>query len=527
MTVWFSRLRLAFWPTFFAVLGLIAALAVGCGPHSDPPPSVAPPPTPNDIDKQVRCACSTCHLFPDDFPQTFPRSAWREEVEQAYRFAASANIATPMPPMDATIAWFEQRAPEKLPDPIFEKSNTPLPIKLQRTSCPAMPLDAGTAVSNVNLVHLSDENKLDVLTCEMRTGRVLLYKPYEEKPTWQVLAKQPHPAHAEVVDLDGDGIKDILVANLGSFSPTDRLAGSVVWLRGKADGTFTPITLLDGVGRVADVQAADFNGDGKLDLIVAAFGWRETGEILYLENQTTDWDHPKFVPHVLDMRHGAIHVPVVVLNGDGKPRFHRPHQPGARNHRRLPQRRPRQLYRKEIFRGPHPAYGSSGIQLVDMNGDGKIDILYTNGDVLDKPYLLKPYHSIQWLENPGDGTFPWKHHPITPLYGVHRAVAADICGHGRMDIIATSFLPKNEFPQREPLKLDSIILLEQTADGQFVRRTVETANCDYVTCAVGDLYGTGRKDLVLGHFDSDKGELISIWKNLGSPSGEKRGGAEK
>src|SRR5437667_113505 len=68
--------------------------------------------------------------------------------------------------------------------------------------------------------------------------------------------------------------------------------------------------------------------------------------------------------------------------------------------------------KKTIFQGPHPAYGSSGIQTVDMNGDGKLDVLYSNGDTRDAPHLLKPYHGVQWLENPGDGTFPWKHHPI-------------------------------------------------------------------------------------------------------------------
>ena len=123
------------------------------------------------------------------------------------------------------------------------------------------------------------------------------------------------------MDLDGDGIPDIIVACLGSFSPTDAPFGSVVWLRGAADGSFTPITLLAGVGRVADVQAADFNGDGKLDLIAGVFGWRNTGEIVYLENRTTDWTRPQFVPHVVDNRHGTIHVPVCDLNGDGRPDF--------------------------------------------------------------------------------------------------------------------------------------------------------------------------------------------------------------
>src|SRR5207247_6284513 len=127
-----------------------------------------------------------------------------------------------------------------------------------------------------------------------------------------------HPAHAEVVDLDGDGLKDILVANLGSVEPTDDRCGSVVWLRGGPDGRFTPITLLDGVGRVADVQAADFRGVGKLDLVVAVFGWR-SGGIFYLENQTTDWAHPKFEKRILDDRAGAIHVPIGDLNRDGKP----------------------------------------------------------------------------------------------------------------------------------------------------------------------------------------------------------------
>ena len=199
-----------------------------------------------------------------------------------------------------------------------------------------------------------------------------------------MLGKVANPAHAEVVDIDGDGFKDILVANLGSFNPTDGLCGSVVLLRGGPDGNYTSHTLLEGVGRVADVRAGDFRGVNKLDLIVAVFGWQKEGSILYLENQTVEPSKPKFVKRVLDLRHGTIHVPVADLNGDGKPDFvaliSQEHETivvflnsGGRGEGGG-------KFRKEVlYTASHPGYGSSGIQLVDLNGDGKKDILYSTG----------------------------------------------------------------------------------------------------------------------------------------------------
>ena len=52
--------------------------------------------------------------------------------------------------------------------------------------------------------------------------------------------------------------------------------------------------------------------------------------------------------------------------------------------------------------------------------------------------------------------------------------------------------------------------------GQFVRHSLEKAACDHVTCAAGDLYGTGRMDLVIGNFRTDQPlPPVTIWKNLG------------
>jgi hypothetical protein len=492
----------------------VAALLIsGCN-RSDPAAAVATgrAPSTEKTEVAIRRVCSACHAFPP--PDTFPKRAWDYEVEQAYRFIGQANMPLAPPLFDDVVKYFEARAPEELPPAIWHNAAGPPPVAFERRSFQAPPHKESPAISNVKLVHLFDKDRLDVLACDMRRGRVMVLSPYAAAPAWKVLAEVPNPAHVEVVDLDKDGNLDILVANLGSFLPTDSLKGSVVWLRGRGDGTFVPITLFDGIGRVADVQYGDFNGDGKLDLIVAAFGWNGTGEIWYLENKTTDWDHPRFEPHKVDERHGTIHVPVADLDGDGRPDFvaliSQEHETivaflnDGKGH----------FTKRTLYTGPHPGYGSSGIELVDLNGDKRPDILYTNGDTLDKPYLLKPYHGIQWLENKGDLNF--EHHPLTPMYGVHRAVAADFDGDGLPDIVAVGFLPEEGFPMRKERALDAVIFLHQVAPGKFERHSLENVTCDHVTCDVGDIFHSGHIDFVTGNFVTGKdADSVTIWRNLG------------
>ena len=242
---------------------------------------------------------------------------------------------------------------------------------------------------------------------------------------------------------------------------TDDHVGSVVWLKGVADGSFTPITLAAGLGRVADAQAADFDGDGDLDLVAAEFGWLKIGRILLLDNRTIDPSRPVFVPSKIDPRHGTIHVPVADLNGDGRPDFvallSQEHETvvaylNTGDHR----------FRPEVIHDArHPAFGSTGIQLIDLDGDGDLDVLLTNGDSMDAQ-VLRPYHGVQWLEN--RGSFPFVCHPLTSLYGVHRAVAADLDLDGDLDIVAVCFLPGDFYRQlSRERELDAMVVLEQTA----------------------------------------------------------------
>jgi hypothetical protein len=509
-------------------LGLsVLIFTVAC--NRDSPPGPARSSQPADADQeaeatleQVQEFCGACHKYPP--PDSFPRAAWKDQVKQAYDLFIDRDTIkhSPLPndlkvpPKAQVRAYYEHRAPEALPLLTKEKPDRPMPVDFQPTALPEPFQLPRPTVSNVNLVHLSDPRKLDLLVCDMRYGRVMAMKPYEQPPSWRTLGRISHPAHAEVVDLDGDGIKDVIVANLGNYTSTDDKCGSVVWLRGDAGGNFTPITLLEGVGRVTDVQAADFRGNGKLDLVVAVFGWRRTGEVLYLENRTTDWAHPVFVPHVLDERTGAIHVPVADLNGDGRPDFVALISQEHETVVAFLNEGNGQFRKETIYTAPHPAYGSTGIQVVDLDGDGRLDVLYTNGDVFDEG-KLKPYHGIHWLRN--RGSYPFEHHLLTSMYGVFRAVAADYQGKGRLDIVAVSLLPGSGFPIRKEMNLDAVIYLEQTEPGKFVRHSLEMVTCDHATCAAGAWDGDGKIHFVTGNFclfDKDSNpNSVTLWKNLG------------
>jgi hypothetical protein len=345
----------------------------------------------------------------------------------------------------------------------------------------------------------------------MRSGDVDWTTSLTAEVHWQSLAKLQHPCHAEVCDLDQDGQQDLVVADLGSFLPEDHDRGRVVWLRRRSAGDYEPQVIAASLGRVADVRPADFDGDGDLDLVVAEFGWRTTGGIHWLENRDG-----AFHATPLDPRPGAIHVPVCDLNDDGRPDFVALISQDHESIVAFLNLGKGKFAPRTLWSASDPAFGSSGLDLIDLDQDGDLDMLFTNGDTFDSNQL-KPSHGVRWLENRGG--FNFQHHHLAHQPGAYRALPGDFDGDGDWDIIASSFFHKFVTASIRRSEVDSLVLLEQRAPGEFIYHRLERGQPAHAALDTGDFDFDGDLDFVASVqvFRKEPAARVAVWWNRRVP----------
>lgn len=475
-------------------------------------------------ESRIVAFCTDCHALPS--AESFPRDRWHREVQRGYEFyARSGRNDLDPPPMHLTVAYYRSRAPERIvfPTPVEAETDLPVTFAVQELT---LDQDAGVLpeISYMRWARLEPEASPLLLLCDMRFGYLAAVDLREREPKPRILARLNNPCHVEPCDLDGDHSVDLLVADLGSSRPSDHDRGRVVWLRPQQPaGSFEEIVVASGLGRVTDARPADFDADGDLDLIVAEFGHYQTGKILLLRNVAPAGERPRFESETIDPRPGTINVSVHDFNGDGRPDFAALVSQEWEHVEAFINLGDGRFHLQNVWAGPDLTFGSTGIELVDLDQDDDMDVLYTNGDAWDNWYV-KPSHGVQWIENLGRLKFAY--HRLTDLPGAHRALAGDVDLDGDLDIVAVSRLPPPARPpsvaQTPPV---SIVCLEQTEPRVFVRHTLEAGAPYYATLEVADFDSDGDLDFAVGPGPLianalERSHWLSVWRNQAVLPGE-------
>ncbi|MCI0699966.1 MAG: VCBS repeat-containing protein [Planctomycetia bacterium] len=343
-------------------------------------------------------------------------------------------------------------------------------------------------ITHVRIVDLNKDAQPEVLVCDAQRNRVFLYRPlpnsaWEEIPLGDELNS---PAAATPVDLDGDGDLDLVVAGLGSVMPTDETVGRVMWLE-NTGGVFVNHILLDDVRRVSDVQPADLDGDGDIDLAVAVFGYHH-GEILWMENKGGG----RFRDHQLLATQGPSHVPIADFDGDGTPDIaalvsQEHEEVWLFKNRGKGEFTPRMVYQTLNF-----DLGGAGLITTDLDRDGNLDLLLVAGDNLEvNRHYPQPWHGCLWLKNVGGGQFDT--HRIATVGGVYAAAVADFDVDGDNDVVLACM-----FNDWHRAGAASLVLLANDGRQNFSPKTIASRPIYLATITAGDLNGDGRPDVVAG-----------------------------
>lgn len=244
------------------------------------------------------------------------------------------------------------------------------------------------------------------------------------------------PVRAQYIDLDADGDRDLLVSDIGSIRAVPDLVGRVLLLD-NAGGRFNTKILLEGVGRVACAEAADFDGDGDLDIVVCEFG-SDDGSVLWLERDTGGG----YVKHELRRDAGAIHAFPFDADGDGDLDIAVALSQTAQQVL---------LYRNDgsggfleevMFEAKSEGFGLSGIELADLDGDQDLDVLVTGGDYFDNTFDFDE-QALWWLENVHGNFRPrW----VANAVGAYAVRAVDLDGDCDTDLVLACYRKYDVIP---------------------------------------------------------------------------------
>jgi hypothetical protein len=371
-------------------------------------------------------------------------------------------------------------------------------------------------ISNVQAADLDGDGLMDIIVCDCKSNSVNWIRQYPAGVyTETVLADGLNaPAHAQVIDFDKDGDKDIMVAVLGLLFPSNDKIGSVVILENDGKNHFIKHVVADKIARVSDVRAGDLDGDGDMDLAVAQFGY-DDGETRWIEN-LGNW---QFKSHILQNLSGPINVEIVDIDKDGD-----------NDIISLVSQEWEEIYcfindgkgnftSKLLWGSSNEDFGSSGIYMCDLDKDGDEDILYTNGDAFDYiPPQGRPWHGVQWLENKGNLNFEF--HRICNFMGAYNVRPVDIDNDGDLDLFCVSAFNLWDKPDSQ-----SFIWLENDGKMQFTLHDIANAPTHLLTLEMADFNNDGLMDFVTGGMHAyppfDRMGRVTLWMNNGKLTGKK------
>ena len=306
------------------------------------------------------------------------------------------------------------------------------------------------------------------------------------------------PQSVTTADVNGDGKPDVITANSGSSSISVRLNTTAP---GAATTSFAALHNFSVGTKPMSVTAADVNGDGKPDLIVANY---DSDTVSLLINTTAPGAAtPSFAAQqAFTVGTAPISAATADVNGDGKPDLIVANYDDDTVSVLINTTAPGSTAASFAAQHKFPVeHNPNSVTAADVNGDGKPDLIVANSSNNSLSILLN-------TTTPGSSTPSFRFQQnVYPFNFPVSVTTADLNGDGKPDLIATGIYTNQ-----------AAVFLNTTAPGSAVisfsapQKLNVGSNPRFVTTA--DLNGDGKPDLVIVNTNSNS---LSLFENTTAP----------
>ncbi len=290
---------------------------------------------------------------------------------------------------------------------------------------PGVNYGAGGNWSFVTVADFNKDGKMDIAALDYVAGQIQIYKGKGDGTFTAGTTGLTGDTNSQTLiagDFNGDGYTDLAVANIN-------LQNVGVFLNDKAGNLLAP-TNLALTGPPSQVVTADVNGDGKAAILALE---ASCGCVAVLQGNGDGTFQPEADATVGNF---AFRVATGDVNGDGKTDMVLTIDDFTNGHGiqvvlgngygtfGIPSAVYPSTLQANFFSNPYPSY----LQLVDLDGDGNLDVVYNN----------TVYSTVGVMYGVGDGTLfdPVEYPTGDSAYGL---ALADVNNDGAVDVVTASY----------------------------------------------------------------------------------------